>query len=85
MKAKDLKPGDTVGGIWTVKRVFEACGVLESSTHHGGDSKMSAFGRLVSRIADPWNTIIHVELERGIPDPATWRTWYLADEEVEGG
>ena len=89
MKAHDLKPGDEIG-LWTVVRVFEACGVTESVTE---DSAM-VYGagcregeplsmKTVQRNADPWNTIIHVELEKGIPDPGTWRTWYLADEDVE--
>jgi hypothetical protein len=77
VKARDLKPGDTIGGLWTVKRVFEACGVSESSVSFEGATTA------VSRTADPWNTIIHVELERGIPDPASRQTWYRADEEVE--
>jgi len=77
MKASDIKVGDTVDG-WTVTDVAEVCGIVESSI------ELETF-RQVERSADPWNTIVFVKLERGIPDPATRRTWYRADEEVECG
>jgi len=97
MLAKDLKPGDEIG-LWTVVRVFEVCGVTEhviedsAMVYGAGEREGEPLSmKTVQRNADPWNTIVHVELamsrsamrKRGIPDPGTWRTWYLADEEVE--
>ncbi len=77
MKAKDIEPGMTVNGIWTAVSVFEVCGVMERRVDE------NELGFTVTREADPWNTLVMVELERGIPDPATFRTWFRADEEVE--
>jgi len=88
MLAKDLKPGDEIG-LWTVVRVFEVCGVTEgviedsAMVYGAGEREGEPLSmKTVQRNADPWNTIVHVELEKGLPDPGTWRTWLLADEEV---
>lgn len=82
MKARELKPGMEIG-LWTVVSVFEVCGIVEHRTE-AFESKGWSSGATVSRMPDPWNTLIFVELERGIPDPAMpWRTWYRADEDVE--
>lgn len=86
MKARDLKPGMTVNGLWTVVSAFEVCGIVESNI---GPSAMTyADGRPLSeerteRRADPWNTLVFVVLEKGIPDPATKHTWYRCDQEVD--
>lgn len=84
MLARDLKPGDEIG-TWTVVRVFEVCGVTErvveqSAMVYSNGEPLSV--RTVERNPDPWSTVVLVKLERGIPDPATKQTWFLADEEV---
>ena len=74
MKARELKVGDVIGP-WTVVSVFEVCGVVESVVEDSPTAK------IVSRNADPWNTLVMVELRTfGIARPT--RAWYRADEEV---
>jgi len=81
MIARNLKPGMEIG-LWTVVSVFEVCGVSEIRCDFPSEGPFYGTSS-ATRTADPWNTLIMVELERGIPDPGTWRTWYRADEDVE--
>lgn len=82
MKASELKPGDRIGP-WTVVRTFEVCGVVERVSEYVSADMAGnpVVTKSAERSADPWNTLVHVEMEKGI-DPGTWRTWYRADEEV---
>ena len=83
MKARDLRVGDEIG-FWTVVSVFEACGVVETVADSPGMTYANGEpleGRIVSRNADPWNTLVMVELRDGQSQTLT-RAWYRADEEV---
>jgi hypothetical protein len=75
MKASELKEGDVIAGLWTVTKVAQACTFTE-------DSFQTEEWTRATRQADPYNTIVFVKLERGLPDPVDWNTWFLADEEV---